>query len=129
MNCLRHRVKKQVKSKVECVVLTFCTLFSQVPAQEPKSGKALRHRSARWRDARYQQSHGECRIRSLVRLSIRDRDVRSVARRIAFWSDYGKSSQPRSERRTGCVTSSCGFGCNAAVPPLLPFRVKLAPVT
>jgi hypothetical protein len=29
-NCLRHRVKKQVKTKVECVVLTFCTCFAQI---------------------------------------------------------------------------------------------------
>ena len=35
-------LKKVVKTKVECVVLTLCTLFPQVPVQQPQTGKALR---------------------------------------------------------------------------------------
>ena len=56
---------------------------------------------------------------------IRDRDARSVARRIGSWIDSGKSGPRRSQTRTDSGPRLCGFGSSGPAPPKHLIRVGL----
>src|SRR6266404_2682481 len=123
-NCSRHRLKNLQKTKLKCVVLTLFSFFPRVPVQELQSGKAPQSQNGRCRVDCYRQTRGECRTRSLARLSIRDRDARSVDRQIGFWPDCGKSGPPPTKMCSGRGPRPCEFGSSGGVLPIRPTQAE-----
>src|SRR5258708_15695373 len=117
-NCSRHRLKNLQKTKLKCVVLTLFSFFPQVPFQELQRGKAPQPKNGRSRGDCYRQTPGKCRTRSLARLSIHDRDARSVDRQIGFSPDCGKSGPPPTKMCSGRGPRPCEFGSSGAVLPI-----------
>src|SRR5260370_5517959 len=117
-NCSGHTLKNLQKTKLKCVVLTLFSFFPQVPVQELQSGKAPQPQIGRSRGDCNRHTPGKCRTRSLARLSIHDRDARSVDRQIGFSPDCGKSGPPPTKMCSGRGPRPCEFGSSGAVLPI-----------